>query len=148
MTEEDAHDLLDFIQRRLFGWTIAIGWNNPLGKMDGRYTSVKIADRLLRETFLSKSPLNECLKAFERDEDPVLQWPEEYRDFVRFCLLHRCPIQQHEPLLDREDEWPRPRKWPEFLKQYDKPATLDDMPPLPFAQAKQLASTVEAGQTS
>lgn len=131
MKREDAYQLLDFIQGRVFAWTLAIGCDNPRGRMDSRYASVKRADRLLRDAFLSKSSLDDCINAFERDEDPALQWPEPFQEFIYFCLHHRCPREINEPLNgEPRGEMPA-REWPEFLHEYNKPATLADLPPLP-----------------
>lgn len=145
MTEQDAYDLLDFIQQRIFGWTIVMGCDNPSGRMDGRYAKVKAANRLFRDTFLFRSSFKDCAQALQNDEDPALQWPEQYRDFVRFCLWHRCPRTENEPLDDREGKWPQPRGLPDFLRQYDKPATLADMPPMPEAS---IINKLNEGQTS
>ncbi len=132
MTRDDAYALLDFIQARVFGWTVAIGCNNPSGRMDGRFKSVKLADRVLRDAYLTRTDLDECIAAFERGEDPALQWPEPYQDFIRFVLWHRCPRSVNEPLgKTKRHERHFPREWPEFLHKYNKPATVNDLPPLP-----------------
>ncbi|MFN7090700.1 MAG: hypothetical protein ACK4P4_09150 [Allorhizobium sp.] len=140
MTREDAYELLDFIQKRIFGWTIVIGCNNPSGRMDSRYKSVKQADRLFRDAFMPQTEFPECIAAFERDEDPVLQWPVEFQEFVRFCLWHRVPREINEPLSEEKfDHRPNPpRVWPEFLHQYGKTATLDEMPALPGPSERML----------
>ncbi|AVH40631.1 hypothetical protein At1D1609_05790 [Agrobacterium tumefaciens] len=135
MTEEEAMAFHDFIHARLFGWNVAISSNNPRGMCDGRFTSTKIGDRLLREVFLNETHWRDSVAALMAGTDPACLWPEPMRDFIRFCVEHRCPREINEPLSEEGQE-KRTRMqgmppWPEFIHQYDKPATLADMPELP-----------------
>ncbi len=133
MIRDEAYQLHDFIQKRIFGWTIVLGMNPETGRTDGRRKEAKLADRLLRESFMTGCKFPEAIEAIQRGEDPVLCWPERFQEFIRFCLWHRVPREMNEPLREKDfDEYPnQSRDWPESFKQYDKPATLADMPPLP-----------------
>lgn len=130
--ESNAYDLYDFIQRRIFGWTIVLGMNGA-DKTHGRTKQRKLADRILRDAYLSCPKHRECVQRFLSGEDPETLWPEEQRDFIRFCLWHRVPREISEPLSEQKFEH-RPddgRVWPDFLRQYNKSADVEDMPP-PF----------------
>ncbi|NSL21754.1 hypothetical protein [Agrobacterium tumefaciens] len=131
LTEYDAHRLLDFTQKRVFGWTIVIGMNNS-DRTDGRTKAAKLSDRLMRECFLLGPRPGAALDHLMAGQEPELLWPESHREFIRFCLWHRVPRDLNEPLNEDlpEDCDPR-REWPEFIHQYDKPATLADMPAPP-----------------
>lgn len=132
LTEYEAHRLLDFTQQRFFGWTIVIGMNNARGRTDGRTKEAKLSHRLMRECFLLGPRPGAALDHLMAGKEPELLWPESHREFIRFCLWHRVPRDLNEPLNDDmpEDCGPRP-EWPAFIHQYDKPATLADMPELP-----------------
>ena len=131
LTEYDAHHLLDFTQQRVFGWTIVIGMNNS-DRTDGRTKAAKLSDRLMRKLFLLGPRPGAALDHLMAGKEPELLWPESHREFIRFCLWHRVPRNLNEPLNEElpEDCGPR-REWPDFIYQYDKPATLADMPELP-----------------
>lgn len=130
LTEYEAHRLLDFTQQRVFGWTIVIGMNNS-DRTDGRTKAAKLSDRLMRELFLLGPRPDAALDHLMAGKEPELLWPESHREFIRFCLWHRVPRDLNEPLNEPpEDSGPR-REWPDFIHQYDKPATLADMPELP-----------------
>lgn len=105
--------------------------------MDGRYKSAKLSDRMLLDSFLSMSNPNACIEALQRDEDPALQWPGDFRPFVTYCLWHRVSREINEPLVEAKyaENGNPSRIWPEFLHQYNKTATLEDMPPLPSPSA-------------
>lgn len=131
LTQQQAYDIYDFLHQRVFGWTIVIGTRN-LGRIDGRTKEAKLADRLLRESIILAPRPDECLKRLQSGEAPEDLWPETHRAFIRFCLWHRCPREVNEPLHDEPIEGNGPRRvWPDFLRQYDKPATLADMPEPP-----------------
>ncbi|CDN91782.1 hypothetical protein [Agrobacterium tumefaciens] len=135
MTEEEAMAFHDFIHARLFGWNVAISSNNPRGMCDGRFASTKIGDRLLREVFLNETHWRESVAALMAGTEPACLWPEPMREFIRFCIEHRCPREINEPLSEegcaKRTEMQGMPPWPEFLRKYDKPATLADMPALP-----------------
>jgi hypothetical protein len=131
-TELKAYDLYEFIQKRIFGWTVVLGMNGA-DKTDGRTKQRKVADRLFREAYLNCPHPDECVQRLLSGEDPETLWPEEQQDFVRFCLWHRVPREMNEPLSEVTFEH-RPsdvRVWPDFLLQYNKSARVEDMPP-PF----------------
>ncbi len=132
MIEEDAFHLYDFIQQRVFGWTVVLGSNNPHQRIDSRTNQGKLSDRLLREFFVLAPPADECLDRLASGETPENLWPESHREFIRFCLWHRVPRDINEPLIETTPEGCGPaRLWPDFLRQYDKVATLSDMPEPP-----------------
>ncbi len=131
LTEYEAYRLLDFTQQRVFGWTIVIGMNNS-DRTDGRTKAAKLSDRLMRELFLLGPRPGAAPGHLMAGKEPELLWPESHREFIRFCLWHRVPRDLNEPLNEElpEDCGPR-REWPEFIHQYDKLATLADMPEPP-----------------
>lgn len=128
LTQEEAMAFHDFIHARLFGWNVAISSNNPRGMCDGRFTSTKIGDRLLREVFLNETDWRDSVTALMAGTEPARLWPEPLREFIRFCIEHRCPREINEPLSEeghkRRTEMQGMPPWPDFLRKYDKPGDL------------------------
>lgn len=132
MTDSDAYALLDFIERRMHLWTIAIGSDNPRGVMDFRFKSGRIAHQILRECNAFFPRGRDFAEAIQQGADPVSQWPEHMQEFVRFCFWHRAP--KKDPLtpqskIDRLKQSLEPL--PDFINQYDKPVDEGTLPPVP-----------------
>lgn len=135
LTQEEAFDLHDFVDERIFGWNVAMYSCTKRGFRDGRTKETKNADRLLQDVIFNRPDFDDYVAALMRGEDPADQWPEAFREFIRFCIHHRCPREINEPFseygIEKRTEMQGMPMWPDFLRKYDNTATLSEMPEPP-----------------
>ena len=135
MTEDDSLALYEFLTSRIFGRDIVLASNNSRGMMDFRTKASRDAHDLMKDIMLNMPAFPELLSTIQNDGDPVALWPSEFQDIVRFRLWHTVPRDINEPLSEHGYEKRQDIQgldaWPEFLKQYAKPATVADHPPFP-----------------
>jgi len=129
MKKSDAYALYDLLFQRLLHWDIALACDNPRGRIDGRSKESRRSALLLRDLIGHMPSFDDLIAAIRKDQDPVELWPEPFRETVRFRLWHMVPRAMNEPLS--EESKSRGRVWPEFIRQYAKPATCADHPPFP-----------------
>lgn len=135
MKKADAYIVYDLLFKRLLSWDIALACNNPRGRIDGRSKESRASALLLRDLVGHMPTLDDLIAAIQKDQDPADLWPAAFRETVRFRLWHMVPRAINEPLSEENrqsrQEGGASIAWPDFIRQYAKPATCSDHPPFP-----------------
>ncbi|MDG3577147.1 hypothetical protein P7F60_12165 [Rhizobium sp. YJ-22] len=134
-SEDDAWAFYEFFQARVHGWDSFLSVSPKTGFIDYRTKKARAAGALFRDLHLNAPDRAEIFDTLFRGRDPILLWPREFHDVLRFRLWHLVPEEKHEPLspmgMETRTKYQEMPPWPDFLLPYAEMASADDHPPFP-----------------